>query len=182
MTDAEADQAFSEYAKNLPALTERLNLSTSYAWQLESLIARVSELMRHDFVTAYELGRRSKVTGETSDGYHTFNELYEHRNLLFILSMFQNKCPSTCDCCSGMYWIADHYDGWDLLVVHEQGVPNSQISYHVPSRLRYLYSEVLTQRTADDHTFDGHTSKDVLDRLRSFLENCKHAGKPQRIN
>ena len=38
-----------------------------------------------------------KVDGNTSDGYHTFNELYEHRHLLFItvLNAFNEKAFKT---------------------------------------------------------------------------------------
>ena len=33
----------------------------------------------------------SKITGETSDGYHTFNELYHHRMVLFSIICNTNK-------------------------------------------------------------------------------------------
>ena len=52
--------------------------------------------------------RKSEIDGETSDGYHTFNELYEHRVILWInLILLQ---PS--EIC---YLVEDHYEGWFLL-------------------------------------------------------------------
>jgi hypothetical protein len=32
-----------------------------------------------------------KIDGDTSDGYHTFNELYYHRMILFSVICNQNK-------------------------------------------------------------------------------------------
>ena len=46
------------------------------------------------------------VNGDMSDGYHTFDELYEHRCLLFIVLCLQNK--------SRAFW-RPHYEGWPLL-------------------------------------------------------------------
>ncbi len=45
------------------------------------------------------------ITGETSDGYHTFNELYEHRHWLFLCLLAGH---------AGIYpmWMSKaHYDG-----------------------------------------------------------------------
>jgi hypothetical protein len=33
----------------------------------------------------------SKDMGDVSDGYHTFNELYEHRHMLFLMLMY-SRC------------------------------------------------------------------------------------------
>lgn len=92
------------------------------------------------------------VDGDLSDGYHTFDELYEHRCLLFInlvLTYGQG------------YLKRDHFEGWDCLYWE---APFGQISYHVPVKMRVFYVGKVTE--APDHKYDGHTPLDVLDRLR----------------
>lgn len=110
-----------------------------------------------------------KDIGETSDGYHTFNELYEHRNLLFIAWMVSDGCPGKA------YWVKDHMEGWDLLCCEiwqsDQAKKVGQISYHIPKKLRHLYSYYIPERPASEHNFDGHTSSDVLERIGEWINN-----------
>ena len=64
------------------------------------------------------------VTGDTSDGYHTFNELYHHRAVLF--SVIVKAFP-------GMAWKAKHhYDGtmYDGMFIVGIETPDGQASYH----------------------------------------------------
>lgn len=92
-----------------------------------------------------------RITGETSDGYHTFNELYDHRCLLWInLCLLQHPNIS--------YLVENHFDGWFLLGVE---TPLGQISYHCPNKYLHLV-EGIERRHPE---FDGHTSVDVLKRL-----------------
>lgn len=98
-----------------------------------------------------------------SDGYHTFDELYEHRNLLFIALMKSNPKLS---------WRANNhhdgtnYEGWFIAGMH---LPTGDISYHLPNSMWELldYSGVETTNKAPE--WDGHTSQDVVERLRKFL-------------
>lgn len=97
-----------------------------------------------------------KVNGETSDGYHTFNELYEHRVLLWInLCLLQH--PKMC------YVVENHYDGWFLLGVQ---TPQGQLSYHCPNK--YLYLCKIFPRLQPE--WDGHSSDDVIKRLLFIAE------------
>lgn len=92
--------------------------------------------------------------GEISDGYHTFNELYEHRNLLFLLL-----------CCyegSMTKWRPD-YEGWFVLY-YETDV--GQISYHLPDK--YLPIVERFAERDDNYAFDGHTPQDTLVRLKAL--------------
>lgn len=118
------------------------------------------------------------LIGETSDGYHTFNELYEHRSLLFINLMRSNPMIS---------WRANNhhdgsgFDGWFVAGIH---LPTGDITYHLPSEMWELldYSGIMTSNRAPE--WDGHTSKDVALRLHDWtkqklarrkeeLENCE---------
>lgn len=97
------------------------------------------------------------VDQNTSDGYHTFGELYEHRNLLFLALCLVNR-PS-------VVFKKDHYEGWDVVYLL---TVEGQLSYHVPIK----YRKFLEQNFIHDESleWDGHTSTDVIRRLTSLLE------------
>jgi hypothetical protein len=98
--------------------------------------------------------------GQISDGYHTFNELYEHRHALFLA-----LCRSQVD----RAWRAQqHHDGssfegWFILGIGDQ--PGHQITYHLPMRLWDDAAFVKTLHRAPE--WDGHTSNDVIERIKS---------------
>lgn len=107
------------------------------------------------------MSEEKKDMGETSDGYHTFNELYDHRCLLWI-----NLCLKS-DLKHKSYWVRDHLPEWDLLVYEGQ----ARISYHIPNKYRELYEDRLTE--IKELEFDGHTSSDVLRRLENLARSAK---------
>lgn len=97
-----------------------------------------------------------KIVGnDISDGYHTFDELYEHRCLLFI-----NLCLSYRD---KAYW-RPHYKGWPLLGVE---LLVGQVTYHVPERMIPLFQDKIKLGGPE---WDGHASPDVLKRLEVLAE------------
>lgn len=100
------------------------------------------------------------VNGDISDGYHTFDELYDHRCILFIALVLSDGCPGAA------YYVPDHFEGWDLIYVNNSFV--GQISYHVPAKFRPLYEKALI-RMNENIEFDGHTSADVLERLKKWI-------------
>lgn len=91
------------------------------------------------------------VNGDMSDGYHTFDELYDHRCLLFI-----NLCLAYP---LRAYW-KPHYEGWPLLVFE---LSSGQISYHVPEKFLPLFEGKVNRD--DEYEWDGHTPADVVTRL-----------------
>ena len=99
------------------------------------------------------------VNGDISDGYHTFDELYRHRNLLFIalLNEVDGRIP-TC-------WIKNHYPGWDLLLLRTE---KGDITYHVPADYRHFYDS-FDRLEIEDYEYDGHTSDDVINRLVDLI-------------
>lgn len=110
--------------------------------------------------------------GDVSDGYHTFDELYEHRCLLFGLLLtfisHQDALP--------MGW---DFEAWKALL-HSDGtsIPGwfiagivfrgQQISYHLPLRMFNDLASVETLARAPE--WDGHTSRDVIERLGQWLK------------
>ena len=102
-----------------------------------------------------------KIVGnDLSDGYHTFDELYDHRCLLFLAWMHSDGCPGP------VYWVRDHFEGWDLVVCTWSN--GEQMSYHVPTCYRDITQD-FTEKPAADHVWDGHTPEDVADRIRARL-------------
>jgi hypothetical protein len=110
-----------------------------------------------------------KVTGDNlqiSDGYHTFDELYDHRMELYI---------QLCKCINiingqGTVWRSwlhsdgSKFDDWFVLGVDK--AEGTQITYHLPASAwgRTSFAETLDKAPE----FDGHTSADVLERLKKL--------------
>ena len=92
---------------------------------------------------------------DLSDGYHTFDELYEHRMLLYI-----NFCLSRANEC---YWtFHEDFGNCPICLVWESRA--GQISYHLNKKYLSLIQKKFKRN--DDHKYDGHNSFDVLDRLK----------------
>jgi hypothetical protein len=105
------------------------------------------------------------VTDEnTSDGYHTFKELYEFRMLYH--ACFVNSLNGKYD----VHKSIRHSDGelcfgggWFTVVCE---LPTGQISNHY--KLEYWeFFNIPSKPVANK--YDGHTSKDVIERLEKFL-------------
>jgi len=98
------------------------------------------------------MGKKFEIKdGDISDGYHTFDELYEHRVALFI---------RLCNMAGSCYIRKNHYDGWDAIYIL---LPEGQVSYHVPVRYRDMLPHDCIE--VDGGFYDGHDSSDVLNRL-----------------
>lgn len=110
------------------------------------------------------------VSGDTSDGYHSFNELYAHRHALFlalgrVLAEVANEMRAPNPAWrSRSHADGGSYDGWFILGINRE--PGQQISYHLPARLWGMADFAVTLDRAP--AFDGHTSTDVLSRLDSL--------------
>lgn len=100
---------------------------------------------------------------DVSDGYHTFAELYRHRDLLMAALMLTDP--------KSAYVARSNSDGeaFPGYVVAVLTLPTGQISYHVPED----FYAALTARGVpglDWNTeYDGHSSDDVAQRLSNHL-------------
>ncbi len=97
-----------------------------------------------------------------SDGYHTFGELYDHRCLLFIhLLQIHPKLS-----------FASHFhdDGtqWAEWFIAGCKLDGGMVTYHLPLKFEGLIPNSLWIPNAPP--WDGHTSKDVCDRLIAEAE------------
>jgi hypothetical protein len=101
-----------------------------------------------------------------TDGYHTFGELYEHRNRLFmaIIDILHDYSQEPIDVWKSLnHSDGSHYEGYFILGINRE--KGQQITYHLPIKywdeLTYFVS-VLDKAPE----YDGHTSNDVLERLK----------------
>ena len=95
-------------------------------------------------------------TKKVSDGYHTFEELYEHRVVIYIklVKLAQQLGHKAA-------W-KPHYPGWPVLFLE---TPAGQISYHFPEKFLPTVDGFIPRD--DNHVWDGHESLDVISRLLS---------------
>lgn len=139
-------------------LTEVMKLPNgNYVWKQ---ITRV-----HEFAKKEQREDGGKATGETSDGYHTFNELYDFRkefNALLFNEWFnqgkyqvhKSKRHSNGEECFGGRWF-----------IVMATLPTGQISNHYELKDWNLF-QCEERKYAD--LWDGHTTKDVLERLKAL--------------
>ncbi len=101
----------------------------------------------------------------TCDGYHTFDELYEHRITLFIA-----LCRHIVE--RGMFLVwksklhndGTSFDGWFILGINKK--KGEQMTYHIPlSRWEDIDVAKILEKAPK---FDGHTSDDVIERLKEL--------------
>lgn len=105
--------------------------------------------------------------GEISDGYHTFNELYDHRHTLFLaLCRVMSFGDRDVVWRSQLHSDCSKLEGWFIMGIGTE--PGMQISYHLPLA---RWTEADFAATYDRApVFDGHTSADVLKRLRTLYQ------------
>lgn len=106
---------------------------------------------------------------QVSDGYHTMDELYEHRIILFItlLRILHHWSGSRTQqlWCSKYHSDGTWLDGWFVAGIGRE--PGKQITYHLPVK---YWDEVIKWAEYESRApeWDGHTSADVLERLKKL--------------
>lgn len=105
------------------------------------------------------------VTGDTSDGYHTFNELYHHRAVLFsvIVKAFPDQAWKS----------RKHHDGsmYDGMFIVGIETPNGQASYHYDINPYWDMFQCKELEYAPE--WDGHTPVQAIARIGK-LEPVRH--------
>ena len=98
---------------------------------------------------------------DVSDGYHTFDELYLHRHVLFINVVLSHRDMAF------KTWKNDRgekWEGWFILGLNTQ---YGQITYHLPES---YWGNVLVNEVECNSDYDGHSGDDVLARLLLLSE------------
>ena len=113
-----------------------------------------------DAIAYVEAAPTIKVDGNTSDGYHTFNELYDHRAKLF--SVVVRNYPDLC-------WKARlHHDGtmYEGMFIVGINTPNGQASYHYDIDPYWNMFDCKVLARAPE--WDGHTPQQAIDRIAAL--------------
>lgn len=104
------------------------------------------------------------VTGDTSDGFHTFNELYAHR-----IALFQALCrhlPEHIECWrSRLHSDGSSFEGWFIAGINYK--KGEQITYHLPDSEWKECDFMSTLDSAPE--WDGHSPGDVVNRIKDLL-------------
>jgi hypothetical protein len=148
-----------EAARDALELCERI-IKGKRIWSLSDMRV-VSAVLREALEQAEPV-----VDGNTSDGYHTFNELYDFR-MSYNAALFNEWAES------GKHFVHKsrrHHDG-ELCFgggyfVVVAVLPEGQISNHYKVKYWNLFNIVSVEKALFE--FDGHTGSDVLSRLKSY--------------
>ena len=103
-----------------------------------------------------------------SNGFHTFDELYAHRDLLFLALMsatFWSRKQPRC-------WVSKcHENGsiFDRCFIAGIDLPSGTITYHLPLSMWELIDTGIA-RLPRAPAWDGHTPDDVLRRLAEYIK------------
>lgn len=116
------------------------------------------ETALNKFIQAVDLDKN-----KISDGYHTIGELYDHRIALFLFIVDDYPDSS--------WWSLKHsdgtsIDGWIVAGIHLNA---GDISYHLP--IEYVKYLKYIPELGRAPKFDGHTSRDVVERLLKSVED-----------
>jgi hypothetical protein len=113
--------------------------------------------------------------GEISDGYHTFNELYDHRCTLFLALL--QRIPS-------MSWISkkhddgSSFDGWFIAGMR---LPSGDVTYHLPEKMWDLAVKTGAELRNFAPKWDGHKSPDVVIRLQEWIKLAAYATQQAQV-
>jgi hypothetical protein len=102
--------------------------------------------------------------GGISDGYHTFNELYDHRCHLFVALMRSNP---------GISWYSPkHADGstYNDWFIAGMDLPTGDITYHLPMWMMPMLDNSGVEFKSRAPQWDGHTPADVVKRLAAWFK------------
>ena len=120
------------------------------------------------FIASERNAEETKITENTSDGYHTFKELYEFRKA-YNAALFNEWAAQ------GKYDVhksRKHYDGnapfgkesWFIVAAM---LPTGLITNHYRSTEWSSFKVPKVEKAK--YPYDGHTAKDCIDRLNKFI-------------
>lgn len=147
----------------MKTIEERARLA---AWQIfeeiglsKHSVERVSEIIAERITEQKSIDDELCKSGEASDGYHTFNELYDFRreyNAALVNSGVWKAHKSyrhhSGELCFG--------GGWFIVMIE---TPFGQISNHYENK---YWDEFHCEEKEFADEWDGHTEKDVVERLK----------------
>ena len=124
---------------------------------LEDIIDCLPPIKRSIFLTLADLIESESISGKTSDGYHTFDELYHHRAILF--SVIVRNYPELC-WKSKKHHTGDIYDGMFIVGIN---TPDGQASYHY--NIDPYWDMFDCKELEHAPKWDGHTPQEAIERI-----------------
>ena len=101
--------------------------------------------------------------GDLSDGYHTFNELYHHRAILF--SVICNSNPQIA-WKSKLHDTGDMFDGMFIVGIE---TPQGQATYHYD--INPYWDMFKVKELPNAPKWDGHSPEEAINRIGTLLTN-----------
>ena len=100
--------------------------------------------------------------GDCTDGYHTFNELYHHRAILFSI---------ICNTFKELAWKSKQHDDpndpmYDGMFIVGINTPEGQATYHY--NLNPYWDKFDVKELERAPKYDGHTPDDAIKRIESL--------------
>ena len=140
-------ETFQEYTRNL---IEEYD-------DKEDCVADFAEDFLKAIMNVIKTEKAVEINGETSDGYHTFNELYHHRAVLFsvIVKAFPDKAWKS----------KQHNDGtmYDGMFIVGIDTPEGQATYHYD--IDPYWDMFECRELARAPKWDGHTPAQAIERI-----------------
>lgn len=141
------------------------NLIEEYDDDKEDCLVDFAEEFLKAIMNVIKTEKTVEINGETSDGYHTFNELYHHRAILFsiIVKAFPDKAWKS----------KQHNDGtmYDGMFIVGIDTPEGQATYHYD--IDPYWDMFKCQELARAPKWDGHTPAQAIARIGK-LEPVRH--------
>lgn len=105
--------------------------------------------------------------GDVSDGFHTFNSLYEQRRILFatLVRVFKDKAWKSYRHEDGEYCFGG---GWFIVGID---TPEGSYTYHYENKYWNMFDCAILPRAKH---WDGHTESDAEKRLLSLVTELNH--------
>ena len=114
------------------------------------------------------IGMEGIDTNKISDGYHTFQDLYKHRIMLYMCVCRLAIATMYFECWkSKKHHDNSEYEGWFIMGLVCLNDPKLNVSYHLPMSCFEDCNFAVTLDNAPE--WDGHTSMDVLERLSKMF-------------
>ncbi len=152
--------------------TTALKMNLEQKSYYEGIINNINERIQHtkNQMNVFDEESKNQINfGLISDGWHTFDELYEYR-LLYNAALF-NAWYKNENRYFDVHKSKRHYDGeecfgggWFIVVAM---LPTGQITNHYELKDWDLFNIPETEKAL--YEFDGHTPQEAAKRLKDYL-------------
>jgi hypothetical protein len=164
------DQLIDEYYRGLNKMnnnTESLTNTISIASQMNDDQQTEDPKVWSKTITGNKFNNDgSPNLGNVSDGYHTFDELYEHRTILFALLCILAKYPSHYNVWKSL----KHSDGtmYEGMFIAGIGSDEGTVTYHIEKKYWDLFKAIPELDKAPE--WDGTTPEQGLRIMESMIK------------